>query len=50
MISQIKAPTDDEMKIMMDKLHMLVSKTDVTRKDAKEIIKEVVPTFIDLND
>jgi FlaA1/EpsC-like NDP-sugar epimerase len=50
MISQIKAPTDEEMKVMMDKLRALVQKVDVTRKDAKEVIKEVVPTFIDLND
>ena len=50
MISQIKAPTDEEMKVMMDKLHKLVEKVDVTRKEAKEVIKEVVPTFIDLND
>ena len=50
MISQIKAPTDEEIKIMMDKLHALVQKVDVTRKEAKEVIKEVVPTFIDLND
>ncbi len=50
MISQIKAPTDEEIKVMMDKLHTLVDKVDVTRKDAKEVIKEVVPTFIDLND
>ena len=34
----------------MDKLHALVQKVDVTRKEAKEVIKEVVPTFIDLND
>ena len=50
MISQIKAPTDDEMKIMMDKLRDIIKDNNVTRKEVKELVKEVVPTFIDLED
>ena len=50
MISQIKAPTDEEMKVMMEKLRDIIKDNNVTRKEVKELVKEVVPTFIDLED
>lgn len=50
MISRINAPTDEEMKVMLDKLNKLVESKNIGRKEVKDVIKEVVPTFIDLKD
>ncbi len=50
MISRINAPTNEEMQLNLEKLKNLVEKSDVTRKDVKSVIKEIVPTFIDLDD
>ena len=50
MISRINAPTDEEMKANMEKLQEIIKSKNQTRKDVKNVIKEIVPTFIDLND
>lgn len=50
MISKINAPTDNEINMMMDKLRIAVSTKNETRDDIKKIIKEFVPTFIDLEE
>ena len=50
MISKIKGPSADEMKKILKKLEELVSEENLTREDVKKVIKEVVPTFIDLEE
>lgn len=50
MISRINAPTDEEMQLNVEKLKKLAEKSDATRKEVKSVIKEIVPTFIDLDD
>ena len=50
MISKINAPTDEEIKDMIIKLDEVVQRKNVTRNEVKELIKQIVPTFIDLND
>lgn len=51
MISRINAPTDSEMKEYLERLHALVEDEQKhTRKDVKNLVKEIVPTFIDLED
>ena len=50
MISRINAPTDEEMKQNIEKLKVLVEEKDHTRNDVKKVVKEIVPTFIDLED
>lgn len=50
MISRINAPTDNEITEMINRLRDLTSEKDITRKEVKDVIKEIVPTFIDLND
>lgn len=50
MISRINAPTDDEMKVMINELSEIVKNDNASRKDVKDIIKRFVPTFIDLED
>ena len=50
MISRINAPEDDEIKKNLERLHELIESENHTRKDVKNLIKEIVPTFIDLED
>lgn len=50
MISKIKGPSDNEMQSILDKLKQTIEKDNCTRDDVKRIIKEVVPTFIDLEE
>ena len=50
MISRINAPTDEEMKKNIQKLKILVDENNHTRSDVKKVVKEIVPTFIDLED
>lgn len=50
MISRINAPTDEEIADMIKRLDILINEKNVSRKDVKDVIKEIVPTFIDLND
>ena len=50
MISRINAPTDEEMKKMLSKLKEIVDTKNETREDVKKVIKEFVPTFIDLEE
>ena len=50
MISRINAPTDDEIAEMIKKLGQIIEKKNVTRTEVKDLVKEIVPTFIDLND
>ena len=50
MISKIKGPSDEEMKEILKKLENLVSQETATRDDVKSVIKDVVPTFIDLEE
>ena len=50
MISRINAPTDEEINTMLIKLKTLADETDVSRENVKKVIKEVVPTFIELDD
>lgn len=51
MISRIHAPTDAEMSENLQKLKELVgNENEHTRKDVKRVIKEIVSTFIDLED
>lgn len=50
MISRINAPTDEEMKENLNKLKNVIESKNQTRKDVKNVIKEIVPTFIELND
>ncbi len=50
MISKINAPTDEEITDMIRRLEEIVEKKNVTRNEVKELVKELVPTFIDLND
>ena len=50
MISRINAPTDEEISDMINKLEHIIDKKNVTRTEVKDLVKEIVPTFIDLND
>ena len=50
MISRIKGPSSEEMEIIIDKLKAVIKKENCTRDDVKKVIKEVVPTFIDLEE
>lgn len=50
MISRINAPTDEEMKNMLIKLKKVVDTKNESRDDVKAVIKEFVPTFIDLEE
>lgn len=50
MISKINAPTDEEISEMIKKLEDLINEKKISRKEVKDVIKEMVPTFIDLND
>ncbi|MBQ9279792.1 MAG: polysaccharide biosynthesis protein [Clostridia bacterium] len=50
MISRINAPTDSEMEQNIEKLRNLVEGSKHSRSDVKEVMKEIVPTFIDLED
>lgn len=50
MISKIKGPSETEMKKILDKLNDTIEKDNCTRDDIKGVIKEVVPTFIDLEE
>ncbi len=50
MISQINVPTDEEMKVMMKKLNKIIEDDKANRDDVKNLMKEIVPTFIDTND
>lgn len=50
MISKIKGPSESEMKNILSKLSETLQKSDCTRNDVKSVIKEVVPTFIDLEE
>lgn len=50
MISRINAPTDDEMEQNLEKLKGIVEGKDQSRSDVKKVMKEIVPTFIDLED
>ena len=50
MISRINAPTDEEITDMINRLEKITEKKNVTRTEVKDLVKEIVPTFIDLND
>ena len=50
MISRIKGPSEKECSEMLNKLQNIISKENATRDDVKNVIKEVVPTFIDLEE
>ena len=50
MISRIKGPSSEEMEIIINKLKAVIKKENCTRDDVKKVIKEVVPTFIDLEE
>ena len=50
MISRINAPTDEEITEMISQLDEIVKRKNVTRNEVKELVKKLVPTFIDLND
>ena len=50
MISKIKGPNESEMKEILEKLNNLIKKENCTRDEVKNVIKEVVPTFIDLEE
>ena len=50
MISTIKGPNESEMKEILEKLNNLIKKENCTRDEVKNVIKEVVPTFIDLEE
>ena len=50
MISRIKGPTEIEMEKILSKLNDTIKKENCTREDIKSVIKDVVPTFIDLEE
>ncbi len=50
MISKISAPADEDISKMMNRLKEVVETKDETREDVKKVIKEFVPTFIDLDE
>lgn len=50
MISKIKGPSEDEWMEILSKLENVVNTKGATRNDVKKVIKEVVPTFIDLEE
>lgn len=50
MISKIKGPTQAEMEKIIEKLSQTIQKSNCSREDVKKVIKEVVPTFIDLEE
>lgn len=50
MISKISAPADEDISKMMKRLKEVVETKDETREDVKNVIKEFVPTFIDLDE
>lgn len=50
MISRIKGPTEIEMEKILSKLNDTINKENCTRDDIKNVIKDVVPTFIDLEE
>lgn len=50
MISKIKGPSENEMNEILIKLNDIINKENTTRIDVKEVIKNVVPTFIDLEE
>lgn len=50
MISKISAPADEDISKMMKRLKEVVETKDETREDVKKVIKEFVPTFIDLDE
>lgn len=50
MISKIKGPSEDECMEILSKLENVVNTKGATRNDVKKVIKEVVPTFIDLEE
>ena len=50
MISKIKGPSETEMEKILNKLDDTIKRDNCTRDDIKSVIKEVVPTFIDLEE
>lgn len=50
MISRIKGPTEIEMEKILSKFNDTIKKENCTREDIKSVIKDVVPTFIDLEE
>ncbi len=50
MISHIQGPSASEMGAILEKLKSVVQKQNPTRMDVKNVMKEVVPTFIDLEE
>ncbi len=50
MISKIKGPSESEMENILNKFRELLERNNCSRDEIKSVIKEVVPTFIDLEE